>query len=72
MTKVNGDEELWTIYALPVDGLSPPLRGFRKSHHFVPASPDPDASEHRGLQFAAARMTGASAYRVRIARIRIL
>jgi hypothetical protein len=72
MTKVNGNEELWTICALPVDGLGPPLRRFRKSHHFDSASPDPDMSEHRGVQFAAAQMTGASACRVRIAHIRIL
>jgi hypothetical protein len=59
MAKVNGHEELWMISALPVDGLGPPLRRFRKSHHFVSAGPDPDVLEHRGVQFATARMSGA-------------
>jgi len=34
-TKVNAHQELWTIRALSVDGVEVPLRGFRKSHHFV-------------------------------------
>src|SRR5258706_8835655 len=32
-------EELWTSVALLVDGLRVRLRGFRKSHHLIPASP---------------------------------
>ena len=47
-------EELWTSRALPVDGLRVRLRGFRKSHHLIPAGPGP-----RGLQFAATRQTSA-------------
>jgi len=49
MAKVNAHEELWTNRALSVDGFAAPLRRFRKSHHFVPASPDPDALDHRGV-----------------------
>jgi len=49
MTKVNGHEELWTAGGLPVDGLHLPLHGFRKSHHFVPASSDPDTLDRRGM-----------------------
>jgi hypothetical protein len=48
--KVNAHEELWTISGLPVDGVRVPLRRFRKSHHFVPASHDPDALDHRRVQ----------------------
>jgi hypothetical protein len=32
-------EELWTSGALLVDGLRVRLRGFRKSHHLIPAGP---------------------------------
>jgi hypothetical protein len=32
-------EELWTSRALLVDGLRVRLRGFRKSHHLIPAGP---------------------------------
>jgi len=32
-------EELWTSRALLVDGLRVRLRGFRKSHHLIPADP---------------------------------
>jgi hypothetical protein len=32
-------EELWTSGALFVDGLRVRLRGFRKSHHLIPAGP---------------------------------
>src|SRR5580765_7664239 len=32
-------EELWTSGALLVDGLQVRLRGFRKSHHLIPAGP---------------------------------
>jgi hypothetical protein len=32
-------EQLWTSAALPVDGLRVRLRGFRKSHHLIPAGP---------------------------------
>src|SRR5579872_3822348 len=56
LPKVNADEELWTVCALSVDGLGVPLRRFRKSHHFVPASSDRDARKHRGEQPAASRM----------------
>jgi hypothetical protein len=38
-----------------VDGLTAPLRRFRKSHHFVPASSDPDETDHRGVRAATAR-----------------
>jgi hypothetical protein len=30
-------DQLWTTRALPVDGLRPALRGFRKSHHLIRA-----------------------------------
>jgi hypothetical protein len=52
--KVNAHEELWTISALAVDGLTVPLRRFRKSHHFVPASPDPGAQDQKASAAAAA------------------
>lgn len=39
MATVNTREELWTSGALPVDGLRVRLRGFRKSHHLIPAGP---------------------------------
>jgi hypothetical protein len=42
-----------------VDGLTPPLRRFRKSHHFVPASSDPGETDHRGVRAATARKEGA-------------
>jgi hypothetical protein len=32
-------DQLWTSAALVVDGLGVRLRGFRKSHHFIPAAP---------------------------------
>jgi len=48
-------EELWTSAALLVDGLRVRLRGFRKSHHLIPAGP----AKQAGLQPAAARQTGA-------------
>jgi hypothetical protein len=41
--KLTGSKSCGKIEALPVDGLTVPLRGFRKSHHFIHASPDPDA-----------------------------
>jgi hypothetical protein len=54
-----------------VDGLGAPLRRFRKSHHFVPASPDPDTLDHRGVQPIRREVTRMSVCRVRIARIQI-
>ena len=30
---------LWTAGPIPVDGLGVRLRGFRKSHHLIPAGP---------------------------------
>jgi len=42
MAIVNAREELWTSRALSVDGLAVPLRGFRKSHHLIPAGLDPN------------------------------
>src|SRR2546421_642442 len=33
-------DELWTSGPFVVDGLGVQLRGFRKSHHLIPASPD--------------------------------
>jgi hypothetical protein len=38
IVKVNARDQLWTSAALPVDGLGVQLRGFRKSHHLIPAS----------------------------------
>jgi hypothetical protein len=35
-------DQLWTSAALAVDGLGVQLRGFRKSHHFIPAGPTHD------------------------------
>jgi hypothetical protein len=32
---------LWTMGRLSVDGLEVQLRGFRKSHHFIPAGARP-------------------------------
>jgi hypothetical protein len=54
--------------ALPVDGLPVPLRGFRKSHHFVPASSDTGTRRTiRELHSATARHVSACrAGRVRI------
>ena len=42
-------DQLWTSAALPVDGLHARLRGFRKSHHLIPATPrgDGDCSRQR-------------------------
>jgi len=46
--------------ALPVDGLLVRLRGFRKSHHLIPAGLDPNKLwAIRGLQFAATRHVSA-------------
>jgi hypothetical protein len=46
--------------ALPVDGLPMTLRGFRKSHHFVPASSDIGGRRTIGeLQTATARHVSA-------------
>src|SRR6266404_4299907 len=60
MAIVNAREELWTSRALSVDGLAVPLRGFRKSHHLIPASLDPDTLwAIRGLQLAATRHASA-------------
>jgi len=46
--KLTLSEELWTSAALPVDGLVVPLRGFRKSHQLIPATPD-QPGRHRGM-----------------------
>jgi hypothetical protein len=53
-----------------VDGLTTPLRRFRKSHHFVPASSDPDARDRQASNRHGAQCGRMSACRVRIARIR--
>src|SRR6266849_4268379 len=51
MAKVNARDQLWTSAALPVDGLGVQLRGFRKSHHLIPASPGrPKDWATQGLQ----------------------
>jgi hypothetical protein len=50
-----------------VDGLAVPLRGFRKSHHFVPAGPDPNARWTIGELQSAATRKRMSGRRVRIA-----
>src|SRR5712664_1807720 len=54
MAIVNASEELWTSRALPVDGLRVRLRGFRKSHHLIPAGPGPsgDCSWQRRVMSA--------------------
>jgi hypothetical protein len=52
---------------LAVDGLTVPLRGFRKSHHFVLASPDPHAQDHKASAAAAAQDARLPVRRVRIA-----
>src|SRR5437899_8392708 len=36
----NDGDELWTSGPFVVDGLGVQLRGFRKSHQLIPASPD--------------------------------
>ena len=57
-------DQLWTSAALPVDGLVVRLRRFRKSHHFVPAGPDPDSGRTIGeLQSAATRQVRAGTLR---------
>jgi hypothetical protein len=49
--KVNARDQLWTSAALPVDGFGVQLRGFRKSHHLIPASPGrPKDWATQGLQ----------------------
>ena len=54
--KLTASNSCGKIGALSVDGLRVRLRGFRKSHHFIPASPDPDAGwTIRELQSAATR-----------------
>jgi hypothetical protein len=51
-------DHLWTSAALPVDGLVVRLRRFRKSHHLIPASLDPDKCRAVGeLRSAAMRHT---------------
>jgi hypothetical protein len=46
--KLTPKDELWTRLALPVDGPGVQLRGFRKSHHLMPAAP----GATRGLRCA--------------------
>jgi hypothetical protein len=41
--KLTASKSCGKIGALSVDGLRVRLRGFRKSHHFIRASPDPDS-----------------------------
>jgi hypothetical protein len=53
-------EELWTSGALLVDGVPLQLRGFRKSHHLIPAGQASDKlGAVTGVQPAAARQTSA-------------
>src|SRR6266403_758562 len=43
------NQQLWTSRALPVDGLTVRLRRFRKSHHLILASRDPNKTPgHQG------------------------
>ena len=47
-------DELWTSPGFVVDGLAAQLRGFRKSHHFIPAGPNApdDRDGEQGMQSA--------------------
>src|SRR5260370_28461150 len=53
-------EELWTSVALLVDGLRVRLRGFRKSHHLIPAGPAyrRDCEQRRGVRQGRIRPPG--------------
>jgi hypothetical protein len=53
VAKVNAQRRAVDERALPVDGLAVPLRGFRKSHHLIPAGRDPKLWAIRELQWAA-------------------